>query len=203
MPTFEDTVRQIREARRGQRVSASQWNLIGRALRTLTNYGATGKLGAIVNRDGMLKRTPMAADAEPSQQLIRMKVKSIENDYLVCHTWDGTNEGTDDIHVAKPHELRHDVNHYAWITHLTTLSVDDVRVDDKDDENPDDPYTIEDWSVTPPYFDDSEYPDRVCEIWAVEVEKTGVTWDDGETEIPIVFLDTNVGGRAWAQDAYV
>lgn len=35
-----------------------------------------------------------------------MRLKSVEDDYVVCRTWDGTNESSGDIPVAKPWKLR-------------------------------------------------------------------------------------------------
>ena len=33
-------------------------------------------------------------------------IKSIQDDYLTCRTWDGTSEGGSDVYVAKPYEFR-------------------------------------------------------------------------------------------------
>jgi len=35
-----------------------------------------------------------------------MRVKSVQNNYLTCRTWDGTTEGGTDILVAKPYKVR-------------------------------------------------------------------------------------------------
>lgn len=35
-----------------------------------------------------------------------LRVKSVTGEYLVCRTWDGTNEGASDINVAKPFNAR-------------------------------------------------------------------------------------------------
>lgn len=46
----------------------------------------------------------------------RLRVKSVSDDYLICRTWDGTNEGTSDIYVAKPYTLRKTPYHGKTIT---------------------------------------------------------------------------------------
>ena len=37
--------------------------------------------------------------------IARLRVKSVQDDHLVCRTWDGTTEGTSDIKVAKPYVI--------------------------------------------------------------------------------------------------
>src|SRR5204863_5266904 len=44
--------------------------------------------------------------AQGGIQLGLFKLSSLTSDYLVCHTWDGTNEGSEDIPIAKPPKLR-------------------------------------------------------------------------------------------------
>lgn len=34
------------------------------------------------------------------------RLKSVQDDYVVARTWDGTNEGSTDIYIAKPYRLR-------------------------------------------------------------------------------------------------
>lgn len=34
------------------------------------------------------------------------KLQSVQDDYLTCRSWDGTNMGTQDILIAKDHKLR-------------------------------------------------------------------------------------------------
>lgn len=38
------------------------------------------------------------------------RVKSVAANHLVCHTWDGTTEGAENINVAKPHSARQPVS---------------------------------------------------------------------------------------------
>lgn len=48
--------------------------------------------------------------------IARLRVKSVQDDHLVCRTWDGTTEGTYDIKVAKPPTLRKTPYHGKTIT---------------------------------------------------------------------------------------
>lgn len=114
--------------------------------------------------------TPVAA--------IRMLVQSIENDYLVCRTWDGENLGEDDVYVAKPYELRHVLANYPQLDAFTTVDVGEATVtyDGTD-------YT---WKATPDYVVDAE-------IEAARVAQTGVTVS-GED---LTWIDANTAGRAW------
>ena len=187
--------RLLQRKREGDPVSATEWNL----LVDLLQREVRGP-NVIADATGW---TVLPAYGGAAMAFEQLRVIEEFNDYLRCHSWDGSVEGTTDIYVAKPYMLRHVLSHYAIITHLTTLAVYSIRVDDKDDANPDDPYTIEDWAVTPPYFNDTDYPDHVCEIWAVETD-TGVTRPvQGEDDEPVTLLDINYDARAWAQKAYV
>src|SRR5690606_1135133 len=82
---------------------------------------------------------------------IRLLVKEELNNYLRCRSWDGDNEGTTDIYVAKPLLLRHDADLYPQLTSLTTNAADEVEVTDGSE--------TETWKVTQSYYTD-------CEIWA-------------------------------------
>lgn len=55
-------------------------------------------------------------DNTPYNVPIRMRVKSVGDDHLVCRTWDGTTEGTTDINVAKPFYLQKTPYHGKTIT---------------------------------------------------------------------------------------
>lgn len=112
--------------------------------------------------------------------LQRLIVKEIFDDHLRCRTWDGLNEGTTDIFVAKPFKLRHDVNNYDTIASLSTTDSQTVDVFEFT--------TTETWKVTPPYEVDNE-------IYSITVSGTGV--DPGSGELTII--DVNLDGRAWAR----
>lgn len=133
-----------------------------------------------------MESTPEGGDiiiGNSPDSAIRMRVKSIANDYLTCHTWDGTNEGTVDILVAKPAELRHVLATYAQLTGFTTVGTQTATATDGVD--------TETWKVTPDYVVDGE-------IWATLCGSgTGVTVSGAE----LGWIDLNLSGRAWAVEA--
>lgn len=40
---------------------------------------------------------------------VRYRLKSVQANYVTCRTWDGTNEGSTDVYIAKPARLRESV----------------------------------------------------------------------------------------------
>ena len=111
---------------------------------------------------------------------LRLRFKSESNDYITCRTWDGTTEGTHDVLVAKPPQLRHDYTLYAGLTGLTTTAVDEVTATNG--------LVIESWKVTTSYVIDGD-------IWATTPPSgTGVTASGNR----VVWLDENRDGRVWA-----
>jgi hypothetical protein len=63
--------------------------------------------GQIVSRTtkGMVVRG--AVSSGQSISVGRYRVKEEHGDYLTCHDWDGTTEGTSDVYVAKEWKTRH------------------------------------------------------------------------------------------------
>ena len=142
--------------------------------------------------------------------LARYRVIEIADDYLRCHTWDGITEGADDVYVAKPLLLRHNVANYSLIQELTTEDTQAVRVRYTADLGAPDNYIEELWKVRPDYSPGdpaADPPKPAHEIVAAEVGATGVTWpnpgDPGAeppippSDDPITLLDLNVDARAW------
>jgi hypothetical protein len=112
--------------------------------------------------------------------IVRYRIKSIQNNYVTCRTWDGTTEGTTDVLIAKPRKLRHVYGNYPGLTSLTTVDAQTGTATNG---------TItETWIVTPAYVVDDD-------LWAVTVAATGVTDGSGNA---IVNLDVNDDARAWA-----
>lgn len=113
----------------------------------------------------------------------RFRVKSIENDYLVCRTYDGTTEGADDINVAKPWDLRRTPFHGVAVNGITCTYSSAIA------RSATNGTTTESQVITPPYFVN-------CEIWAFVASGggTGVTVSSEQ----LVWQDVNVSGRAWA-----
>lgn len=112
-----------------------------------------------------------------------VRFKSQGNDYIVCRSWNGSDEGDTDIYIAKPWKLRHTASNYETITTLTTDDAETVTVSDGD--------TDETWKITPSYEVDDE-------LYYVAVAGTGVTVS-GVGELGKI--DINVDGRAWAVDS--
>jgi hypothetical protein len=143
-----------------------------------------GAGGLNISPDGISvpQQSTRRATPQRASQVVRLRFHSEQNDYIVCHAWDGTNEGTDAINVAKPWTLRHDADNYANVTSLSTTSASEVDVDDggggEDEET---------WVVTPSYQADDE-------IYALRTRGTGV--EVSGTELGLV--DLNHAGRAWA-----
>jgi hypothetical protein len=117
----------------------------------------------------------------------QMKIVSVDGDFLVCHTWDGTTEGTDAIKVARPYLLRRTPFDGASRGSISYVYVDDQqRTSSKSGEDDITEY------VTPNYL-------AADVIYAIVNHRggTGVV-DDGS--LAVGWVDLNVDGRAWAQD---
>lgn len=93
--------------------SKSWWRDSIKLLRSLHNIklvfgdGTTDR--ALYSDNDITLRVPGASSQSTgSARLATYRVKSVptESEYLVCRTWDGTNEGAIDINVAKPFEAR-------------------------------------------------------------------------------------------------
>lgn len=128
-------------------------------------------------------RPVVAAALAGGARVTRLRFHSEENDYIICHSWDGTTEGTTAIYVAKPWKLRHDADNYEDVTSLSTTSASEVDVDDGGGGE-----DAETWIVTPSYQADDE-------IYAIRVPGTGVT----VSSVELGLIDLNVDGRAWAK----
>lgn len=109
-----------------------------------------------------------------------VRFKSQGNDYIVCRSWNGSDEGDTDIYIAKPWKLRHTASHYEIIDSLTTDNAYTVTVTVGESEYQ--------WKLTESYEVDDE-------LYYVAVAGTGVTVSGvGE----LTKIDMNVDGRAWS-----
>jgi len=86
--------------RRGERLSAERLNdaLDARLVR------GTGGGGAQTHNSGdeaTVHVNPQELHKHFPKHICQMIVKSVEADHYICRSWDGTNEGTIDIKVAK------------------------------------------------------------------------------------------------------
>lgn len=119
------------------------------------------------------------------------RYKSMQGDYLICRSWDGTNEGTVDVNIAKPDKLRASVATETLRGTVMTYSAYDNSLNGQtrhatDGTNPETQY------VTPPY-------DSNCLIWAEPaVTLVNITAGTPPVTTAVTLLDTNRGARAWA-----
>lgn len=131
---------------------------------------------------GLARRIPGVQGAIVAQFV----VASVGDDHLVCRTWDGSNQGDADVLVAKPWLLRKTPFHGLTLNGKTYI-YDSGTARNVDDGNED-----EDQVIIPSYTDPSG-----AVIYAVRgvVGGTGVVVESD----PVVWLDLNVDGRAWAK----
>lgn len=119
----------------------------------------------------------------------RLLFKEMQDDYIVCRSWDGTTEGTADIFVAKPPKLRNSVTEETLdgidFEYTYTVTGADAFVARTSTNQDDD--TTETQKVVPRYILDDE-------IFAIPAS-TGIETVDVET---VALIDLNVDARAWA-----
>jgi hypothetical protein len=121
--------------------------------------------------------------------ITRLLVKEIKDDYLVCHSWDGTTEGTDPVYVAKNPKLRNSVTEetldgvdyeYTYTTTGSQAFVERVSVKTTDNSS-------ETQRVVPRFILDDE-------IFAIDAQTSIQT----EAAEDITLIDLNLDARAWA-----
>lgn len=137
------------------------------------------------------------AQSSPHNIVIaRFRVKSLQNDYLVCRRYSpavGTAvevAGTVNIYVAKPYELRRtpfDGKTITYGSQIITYTYSDectrIATDGDDTETQ---------VMTPLYFVD-------CEILAVMNISGGTGL--AVSDVPVMWEDLNTAGRFWAREA--
>ena len=120
------------------------------------------------------------------------RVKQVMGDYLVCVSWDGTTEGTDDVYIAKEWKHRNSLTGETILGEAHTYTYE-ADADDPDGLNVirhDEvaaTSTTTDERLVPPWVQDEE-------IMAVAA-KTGVTTEDGTD---VALLVTGRSGQ-WAE----
>jgi len=125
------------------------------------------------------------------QTIQRMRIKNVFANYLVCHTWDGSTEGGDNILVAKPFKLRHVLANYNTLTGLVTLSPVSVQAISTTVVGAGTVTVTETWQVTPNY----EHNDEILAV-SGHLGGTGVTYGGDE----LLWIELNENARAWAMD---
>ena len=85
----------LRLPKEGDRPSAGQARILANRAKALAKSNGPGMT---VTSDGMIltRRIPAA----PGVKVVRLRYHSSEEDYIVCHSWNGVTEGSDAINVA-------------------------------------------------------------------------------------------------------
>jgi hypothetical protein len=115
--------------------------------------------------------------------VLQVNVLEQGGDWIKVLTWDGTSEGTDPIYVAKPYLLRRSLASWNGLTFTYSSNFEREATDGVD---------TEDQVIVPAYVPD--------DILYVIRPYGGTGTVDPDTQ-PIVWLDLNVDGRAWAKVA--
>lgn len=113
--------------------------------------------------------------------------KSMESEFIICRTWDGSNEGSSDIYIGKPPELWFSVD-------SETIRGDDITYDNYDFDNQTRRAQTttgapETQRVTRPYIEDDI-------IWAAPA-LSFVDPDDVPDNKEVTLIDLNRAGRTW------
>jgi hypothetical protein len=140
-----------------------------------------------------VRRTPngiflQASGGGGRVELALYRFKSMEDDWLVCRTWDGKNEGSKDVLIAKPTKLQFSIESETIDGVEVDYSAYDTEKQMRHASSGVDPNkTEEDQVIVPRYLmDDLIYvmPARTLVLDADEKD--------------LGLLDMNVDGRAWA-----
>jgi hypothetical protein len=115
-------------------------------------------------------------------------LQEVHDEYLLCVTWDGETEGTEQIKIAKPDKLRSSVDEEEIDGITVTYSSYDPTAQTRHASSGAAPNTTEeDQVIVPRYLTDDV-------IFAAPVKSMAVD-EDGED---ILLLDLNISARAWA-----
>lgn len=158
------------------------------------------RLSDRVNRVGRDEREQDVSSFSPiiKLPLQRYVVKSVSDDHLVCRAWDGVTEGTVDIKVAKPWDLRKKPFHGKTRTigsNTFTYSYTSAteRTVTKSTSG------SETQIIIPQYVATGETAFKGNEIWAIRCD-AGVILNEGQNnEERLTLMDVNVACRAWAK----
>ncbi len=151
----------------------------------LRGQGGIEIVGATINYRG---RKGTGNVSGPAAQQLRYK--SMQDDHIVCRSWNGTTEGDTDILVAKPYYLRLSpfdgtTNASGW---LLTYINGQARTASKSGE------TDVSQSIDPPYAVNDL-------IYAIAPSGgTAVTVSASPDDINVSLLDLNADARRWAYD---
>lgn len=141
-------------------------------------------LSKILNGSGLNNQV----DNDPIAPIVQQfKLVGFASYYLLCHYWDGTNEGTDSIYVALPNKLRPstwDGKTISGITYASTglQTLTATRTSDS---------AVENWQIVLPYVINDIF-------YAVSNIRGGSGVVDGLGNA-IRWVDMNTDARAWAK----
>lgn len=128
------------------------------------------------------------------------RIKSVENDFYTCRTWNGSTEGTTDVFIARP--FQHRVSDFNGRSIAYSSDGDSFTASFAYDSPTKRTKTINGTAETQviiPYFKndfDIIYAVTVSEPIKVGASFTSLT---DPNENPVTLLDLNVDGRAWAK----
>lgn len=164
IPTFEPHTRP----------NSRDFNMLGDAIRRNT-----------AGLNSIRQSSPLIAQTLPIQLII---TNNADGDFITCATWDGSNQGTEDILVAKPYLLQQstldgqtDTNGIAYVfTGIDALTATQSSTS-----------TVENWEVTMDY----NVGDLIYAIGNIE---GGI--DDADSDgNQLQWIDLNIDGRGWAK----
>jgi hypothetical protein len=140
-----------------------------------------------------VRRTPngiflQASGGGGRSELSLYRFKSMEDDWIVCRSWDGTNEGDKDIQIAKPYKLQFSIVTETIDDTVVTYSAWDTDAQTRHASSGDAPNTIEEDQVIVPRY-------LVDDLIYVFPAKTLIK-DDNDKDLGLI--DMNLDGRAWA-----
>lgn len=120
-----------------------------------------------------------------------LRVNAVRANYYVCHSWDGSTEGSDPIYVARPFNHRNSIasetidgvaisySYTSTTGRIASFTIDSVG------------YT--ETQIMVPWFIST-----TTTIAATTLATGIVTASPDTTDIPISLIDLNIDGRAWA-----
>ena len=171
----ENPKKRLTPWRRGDLPSASHLNEGIQAIERI--------VGGVVPPQQVFPDIPQAASISGRQY----RVKSVQDDHLVCREWDGTVEGAGDVKVAKPFLLRKtpfDTLTRNGITFAYTSSTERTATEDSSGD-------IQNQIIVSSYQVDDL-------IYVIGNVAGGVDTQD-ENSVDLTRLDLNVDGRAWSR----
>lgn len=157
----------------------------------------------IVNQDNPRKNLPMLTDRRmliplaiptaPGVTFSRWHVKEHHADYILCRSWNGSKEGTKDVKIAKPPELRCSILS-ALLPDGTTLTFDTFDLTAQSRHASGDDGSDEDEFITPRYYIADEITNK--DYWIEAATTNTLAFDEDGKAIGL--MDQNRAGRAWA-----